>query len=462
MTIKKGETLEATITDLAFGGRGLVRIDEMVVFVDPAVPGDRVRARVFRKRKNYAEARVVDLLAPSVDRVTPPCPYSGWCGGCKSQFLDYDQQLVYKQRHVVDSLAHIGSLEHIPVHPVIPSEKIFGYRNKMEFSCSDRRWLLPEEMTMDRADNGFALGLHVPGTFYKVLDIDACLLMPDLGNRILGTARDFMKNSDHPAYGLRSHKGFWRFLMLRHSVDKDQWMVNIVTSAENRTAVQPLADALLADYPQVTSVVNNVNTRKAGIAQGEYEIVLGGDSMITDRIGERTFYISANSFFQTNTRGAATLYRIVEKFAALDGDETVVDLYCGTGSIALTLATQARSVTGFEISESAVTDAETNSHLNGIDNCRFIRGDIRDKLPGMELSPDLMIIDPPRAGMHKDVVKQVLTLAPERVVYVSCNPATLARDLGLMQAQYEVKEVQPVDMFPHTWHIEAVARLKYR
>ncbi len=462
MTIKKGELIEATITDLAFGGRGLARIDGMAVFVDPAVPGDRVRARIFKKRKRYAEARVVELLAPSVDRVPCPCPYNGWCGGCKSQFLSYDRQLAYKWRHVVDSLSHIGALEDIPVHPVIPSEKIFGYRNKMEFSCSDRRWLLPEEMNMDRIDNGFALGLHVPGTFYKVLDIDACLLMPDLGNQILGTARAFMKKSDQLAYGLRSHKGFWRFLMLRHSVAKDQWMVNVVTAAENRTAVQPLADALLADYPQVISVVNNVNTRKAGIALGEYEIVLGGDSMITDRIGERTFYISANSFFQTNTRGAAALYRIVENFAALDGDETVVDLYCGTGSIALTLAAKARSVTGFEISESAVNDAETNSHLNGIDNCRFIRGDIRDKLPGIELSPDLMIIDPPRAGMHKDIVKQVLTLTPERVVYVSCNPATLARDLDLMREQYEVKEIQPVDMFPHTWHIEAVARLKHR
>lgn len=461
MTIKKGDILEATITDLAFGGRGLARIDGMVVFADPAVPGDRVRARVFKKRKRYAEARVIELLAPSLDRVAPPCPYSGWCGGCKNQFLRYDRQLAYKRRHVIDSLEHIGSLENIPVHPVIPSEKIFGYRNKMEFSCSDRRWLLPEEMTSDQVDTGFALGLHVPGTFYKVLDIDACLLMPDLGNRILATTREFMKSSDHPAYGLRSHEGFWRFLMLRHSVDKDQWMVNLVTAAGDRPAVQPLADTLMADYPQVVSVVNNISARKAGIALGESEIVLGGESMITDRIGERTFYISANSFFQTNTRGATALYQIVENFAALGGNETVVDLYCGTGSIALTLAAQAKSVTGFEISETAVNDAEMNSRLNGLDNCRFILGDIRDKLPGMELPPDLMIIDPPRVGMHQDVVKQVLALAPERIVYVSCNPATLARDLGLMQAQYTVKEVQPVDMFPHTWHIEVVARLQH-
>jgi 23S rRNA (uracil1939-C5)-methyltransferase len=463
MKIKKGEIIEATITDLAFGGRGLVRIDGMAVFIDPAVPGDRVRARVFKKRKNYAEARVVELLTPSTDRVSPPCPYNGWCGGCKSQFLDYDQQLVYKQSQVADSLAHIGMLTHIPVHPIIPSEKIFGYRNKMEFSCSDRRWLLPEEMAAkEPIETDFALGLHVPGTFYKVLDIDACLLMPALGNQILDTARRFMKNSCRPAYGLRSHQGFWRFLMLRHSVEKDQWMVNIVTAAEDRPVVQALADSLRSAYPQVTSIVNNINSRKAGIALGEYEILLYGEPAITDRIGKRTFSISANSFFQTNTRGAETLYRVVEGFSEIDKDQTIVDLYCGAGTIALTLADQAKSVIGIEISDTAIADAEKNSRINGIDNCRFIRGDIRKKLPELATTPDLMIIDPPRAGMHKDVVQQVISLSPQRIVYVSCNPATLARDLGLMVEDYDIKEVQPVDMFPHTWHIEAVARLHRR
>ncbi len=463
MKIKKGDIIEATITDLAFGGRGLVRIDGMAVFMDPAVPGDQVRARVFKKKKSYAEARVVELLMPSIDRVSPPCPYNGWCGGCKSQFLDYNQQLVYKQRQVSDSLSHIGSLTHIPVHPVIPSEKIFGYRNKMEFSCSDRRWLLPEEMAAEEPiDIDFALGLHVPGTFYKVLDIDACLLMPTLGNQILDTARTFMKNSGQPAYGLRSHQGFWRFLMLRHSVQKDQWMVNIVTAAEDRPVVQALADSLRSAYPQVTSIVNNINSRKAGIALGEYEILLYGEPTITDRIGNRIFSISANSFFQTNTRGAEALYRVVEHFSGLDGGQTVMDLYCGAGTISLTLAEQAESVIGIELSDTAINDAEKNSHINGIENCRFIRGDIRDKLPEFTTPPDLMIIDPPRAGMHKDVVTQVLALSPDRIVYVSCNPATLARDLGLMTEYYDIKEVQPVDMFPHTWHIEAVARLHRR
>ncbi len=458
--MKKGDIIETTITDLAFGGRGLTRIDGMAVFVDPAVPGDHVRARIVKKRKSYAEARVMEIITPSTDRVPAPCPYTGWCGGCKSQFLDYDRQLAYKQRQVADTLIHIGSLPDIPVHPVIPSEKKFGYRNKMEFSCSDRRWLLPEEMAAaDPVDAGFALGLHVPGTFYKVLDIDACLLMPALGNQIMSTVRNFIKKSHRPVYGLRSHQGFWRFLMLRHTVAADQWMVNIVTAEEDRPVVQPLADALRADFPQVAAVVNNITSRKAGIALGEYEIQLGGNAAIIDRIGRRDFSISANSFFQTNTRGAEALYRVVEKYAALDGSESILDLYCGAGTIALTLAPSARSVIGIEISAAAIADADQNSRLNNIDNCRFIQGDIRDRLPGLDVAPDLMVIDPPRAGMHKDVVKQVLSLAPGRIVYVSCNPATLARDLEMMADVYEVREVQPVDMFPHTWHIEAVARL---
>ncbi len=460
MQIKKGTLIETTITDLAFGGRGLVRIDNFAVFIDPAIPGDRVQARVFKKRKNFAEARVVSLLSPSDDRVTPPCPYSEWCGGCKSQFLSYDKQLVYKRRQVADSLAHIGALKEIPVHPVIGSPKVFSYRNKMEFSCTDRRWLLPHEMKDETADRGFALGLHVPGTFYKVLDIEACLLMPDLGNHLLSAVRDYMKASTLSPYGLRSHEGFWRFLMLRHSVSDDQWMVNIVTSSDNRQEVKPLAKQLISEFPQVVSVVNNINSKKAGIAVGQVEFVLDGMPQITDRIGNRTFHISANSFFQTNTRSAGLLYDVIERFASLNGNETVVDLYCGTGSIAISVAENCKQVTGYEINEAAIEDARQNSRLNGITNCRFIQGDIRYRLSDLKSTPDVMIIDPPRAGMHKDVVKQVLSLGPDRIIYVSCNPATLARDLGMMADAYKVLEVQPVDMFPHTWHIEAVARLQ--
>ncbi|MGD9215418.1 MAG: 23S rRNA (uracil(1939)-C(5))-methyltransferase RlmD [Desulfobacteraceae bacterium] len=462
MKVKKGQTHELEITGIAFGGKGLARIGGMAVFVDQAIAGDRVLARIVKKKKSYAEARVVQRLESSSLRVDAPCPYSGLCGGCKWQFLGYEQQLIYKQQHVQEALDHIGLIKDVEVHPTIASDRIFGYRNKMEFSCAERRWLLPQEMGCDDVDTGMALGLHVPGTFYKVLDIEACLLQPDLGNHILSDVRQYIKKSPRPVYGLRSHEGFWRFLVLRHSVAMDQWMVNIVTASEDMEQVRPLADQLMLTYKNIASVVNNITASKAGVAFGEKEIRLSGDAILTERIGEYEFEISANSFFQTNTLGAQHLYNVAAQYAELSGDEVVVDLYCGAGSIAIYIADKAKEVIGMEITESAVEDAERNCRRNGIRNCRFIGGDIRFTLPQLGVRPDAMIIDPPRAGMHKDVVKEVLSLAPERIVYVSCNPATMARDIALLKDLYDVVEVQPVDMFPHTFHIESVAKLVQR
>ena len=459
MKIKKGLQTEVEITDVAFGGRGLVRLDGMAVFVDQAVPGDRVILRIFRKKKNYAEARVVERIRSSPFRINPPCEYSGFCGGCKWQFLKYEQQLIYKRQHVLDSLEHIGRVKETVVHDTIPSELMFGYRNKMEFSCSDRRWLLPHELERTDVDNGFALGLHVPGTFHKVIDIRQCLLQPALGNQLMAEVRTFIRSSDKPVYGLRSHIGFWRFLVVRHSVAHDQWMVNIVTAEDCRRAVQPLADRLMDRYPNVVSVINNITSRKAGVAVGEFEHTLAGSDFITDKIAGFEFEISANSFFQTNSRGAGLLFKIVAKYAGLTGTETVLDLYSGTGIIPILLSEHCKSVNGIEIVGSAVADAVKNCRKNGISNCRFIKGDIRQCLSQISQRPDVVIIDPPRAGMHKDVVKQVLDLGAGRMIYVSCNPATLARDLQIMQDNYRIEEVQPVDMFPHTYHVEAVARL---
>ncbi|BBO73665.1 putative RNA methyltransferase [Desulfosarcina widdelii] len=458
MTVKKKQIVECDVIDVAFGGKGLAKIDGFAVFIDQTVTGDRLAARIVRKKRNYAEAVVQELLRPSPMRVDAPCPYSGYCGGCKWQFIDYPHQLEFKRRHVSESLEHIAMMEGVRVHPTLPSERVFGYRNKMEFSCSDRRWLMPHELGTD-ADIGFALGLHVPGTFHKVLDTDACLLQPDTGNRILESVRRYMRQSDRPVYGLRSHEGFWRFLMLRHSVDRDRWMVNIVTASEDRDAVQPLADLLMDQFTEVVCVVNNITARRSGVAIGEREIHLAGEPVLTDRIGDFEFEISANSFFQTNTRGAGRLYETVGRYADLRGDETVVDLYCGTGTIAIWLAAKARRVIGLELVESAVADARKNCLSNGIDNCSFILGDIKDTLENIETTPDLLVIDPPRAGMHKDVLKQVCRMGPEKIVYVSCNPATMARDMLELKADYTLEEVQPVDMFPHTFHIESVARL---
>lgn len=402
---------------------------------------------------------MLSLLAPSPDRIKAPCPYSGYCGGCKWQFLDYGKQLEYKRQHVLEAIGHIAGIQDVPVHEAIASEKVFGYRNKMEFSCSDRRWLMPHEMADETIDTRFALGLHVPGTFNKVLNNEICLLQPELGNRILGRIRDYIRQSGVSVYGLKSHVGFWRFVMLRHSVARDQWMVNLVTADNRPEIVLPLAESLNREFPQIGSVVNNISARKAAIAVGETERLLVGSPVLTDAIGSFSFEISANSFFQTNTRAAGRLYDTVAAYAGLTGKETVLDLYCGTGTIAICLSGMARSVLGLEIVESAVVDAQKNCRINHVDNCQFILGDIRSSLSAISQRPDVMIIDPPRVGMHPDVVDRVLELSPRRVVYVSCNPATLARDLALLKNRYRVLEVQPVDMFPHTFHIESVARL---
>ena len=373
MTVKKGQELELTVSDLAFGGKGLARINGFAVFVDQAVPLDRVRVRIVRKKKRHAEARVVSLLTPSPFRVNPPCRYSGMCGGCKWQFLDYQKQVEYKRRQVAESLEHIALIRDVPVHATIPSDPIFGYRNKMEFSCSDRRWLLPEELGKENIEMGFGLGLHVPGTFSKVLDIESCLLQPDLGNRILGEVREYIRSSGLPVYGLRSHEGFWRFLMLRHSVAHDRWMVNIVTAAEDRQAVEPLARRLMDAYPDIVSVVNNITARRAGVAVGEYEISIAGAVCLTDKIGDLEFDISANSFFQTNTRSAGRLYETVKTYAGLTGGERVVDLYSGTGTISIFLADSAARVTGLEIVESAVADARKNCAKTAFPIARLFR-----------------------------------------------------------------------------------------
>lgn len=457
--MKKGSELDLEISGVAFGARGLARVDGLTVFVNQTVPQDVARVRIVRKKKQYAEGVLLELLKASPLRVQAPCPYSGYCGGCQWQFLAYPHQLAFKQQHVAEALQHIGGLMDIPVHATLPSPLTFGYRNKMEFSCTDRRWLLPHEMGQS-LDTGFALGLHVPGTFNKILDTEACLLQPDTGNRILGDIRRYMQHSGWPPYNLRSHAGFWRFVVLRHSVAADQWMVNLVTAFHADCDLRPLAAQLTRSHPRIVSVVHNITDKKAGVAVGETEVTLAGADVIAERIGNYTFEISANSFFQTNTRSATRLYDVAARYAALDGSEHVLDLYSGTGSIAIYLAARAQTVTGLEITAAAVADARKNCARNHISNCRFIEGDVRERLPQIDVKPDVVIIDPPRVGMHKDVVAQVLALSPRRLVYVSCNPATLARDLAMLAGAYDISEVQPVDLFPHTFHIEAVARLE--
>ncbi|MCP3871841.1 MAG: 23S rRNA (uracil(1939)-C(5))-methyltransferase RlmD [Desulfobacteraceae bacterium] len=462
MGIKKRKAYELEIIDIAFGGKGLAKPDGLPVFIDRCIPGDIVYAKITKKKKSWAQGKLIKIIKESSLRKEGKCNYCNFCGGCKWQQMGYDLQLEYKKRHVFESMQHIGGLKDIKILDVLASDDIFEYRNKMEFSCSSKRWLLPSELENEDIKKDFGIGLHVPGTFDKVIDIKCCKIMPNLGNDILEDVRQFIKASNHPAYHLRTHEGFWRFLMLRHSVAFDTWMVNIVTKSKEMDEVKGLAQILAKKYPAIDSIMVNITDAKSGVSIGKEEICLYGNDHIKERLGKFIFKISPNSFFQTNTKTCEKLYAKVLEYASLTGTEVVMDLYSGTGTIPICLSDKAKMVYGIEIVKSAVIDAKENAKLNGIENCEFLEGDIKDVLPGLKQTPDVMIIDPPRVGMHKDVVKQVLSIGPPRIVYVSCNPATLARDLEMLYPTYDIKEIQPVDMFPHTYHIESVALLLKR
>ncbi len=457
--VSRGKEYEFEIEKLAFGGAGVARVDNYVVFIKKALPGDVVRARIQKRKPAFAEARLLDVLTPSALRQPAPCPYFGWCGGCTWQNLSYEDQLQAKQEIVRESLEHLAGLENPPVAEVLRSEKPLSYRNKMEFSFSDRRWLLPQELDDESINKGFALGLHVPGTFDKILQIDACLLQSDEANAILKHISDYVQKKDLPPYGLKTQQGFLRFLVLRQSNHDKSVMVNIVTAYEQTDHLRPLAEELVQRFPQVVSVVNNVNTRLAQVATGEKEIALAGKYFIQDKIGPFVFKISANSFFQTNTAQAEKLYGQVMRFAEITPDSIVWDLYAGAGTITLFLAQQAREVIGFELVESAVTDGEQNAREHGAANVRFVGGDLLHRLQDTQPKPDILVTDPPRAGMHEKVVRYIRDIAPRRIVYVSCNPTTLARDLAILKERYYIDAVQPVDMFPQTYHIETVVKL---
>ncbi len=458
--VKKGHEYELMIERLAFGGQGVSRIDNYVIFVKRALPGDRVKAKIIKRKKDFAEAYVTELLNPSKYRVQPPCKYFDWCGGCTWQNMSYQDQLHFKQQIVSESLERIGGFEQLNVLPVLPSDSYFAYRNKMEFSFSDRRWLLPEELNQDEISKNFALGLHVPGTFDKILHVEQCLLQSETANQVLNFIADYAKKNNLTPYGIRSHQGYLRFLVIRESAFNHEIMVNLVTATDEPKRLADLAEKLAAQFPQVVSIVNNVNTRLAQIAQGEKENLLYGRPYITDKIGPFLFKISANSFFQTNTKQAEKLYQKAIEFAELDENSVVWDLYSGTGTISIFLAGRAKKVVGFEAVASAVKDAWQNAKEHEVQNVEFVEGDLLQTMPKFNERPDVIVTDPPRSGMHEKVVRIIKKIGPRTIVYVSCNPTTLARDLKILADQYQIELVQPVDMFPQTYHIETVVKLK--
>ena len=482
--MKKGDTLELTISRYASEGKGIAKInrsiikpaqktedqnveeENYVVFVQGAYPGDKVTAQLRKIKNSYAEAKAIEIISPSKDRVEARCKFFGTCGGCKQQDLNYETQLKYKEELVKETFEHIGGLTDYEFENIVRSENFFFYRNKMEFSFSDKRWLTKDEIGSEGViDKDFALGLHIPRIFDKVLDIDECFLQSELSNKILNFTRKFFKDKKTSIYSTKTHKGYLRNLVIRQSQNTDDLMVNLVTSSEDDELMNEYTTELLKAVPQITTIINNINVKKASVAIGDYEKVYCGTGFIYDKIGKYKFRISTNSFFQTNTIQAENLYKTAMDFAELKGDEIIYDLYSGAGTIAIYVSDKAEKIYGFESVKSALKDAEKNAKINSVDNVEFIEANLyKTFLPIVEKNnipnPDVIIIDPPRSGMHKNTINDVIQLKPRKIVYVSCNPATQARDIKLLdEAGYKLIKMKPVDMFPHTYHIENVALL---
>jgi 23S rRNA (uracil1939-C5)-methyltransferase len=483
--LKKGDTLELEISKYASEGKGIAKInrskikpaqktedqnieeENYVVFVHGSYPGDKVTAQLRKIKNSYAEAKAIEIISPSQYRVDPRCKFFGTCGGCKQQDLNYETQLKYKEELVKETFEHIGGITEFKFENIMPSENDFFYRNKMEFSFSDKRWLTKDEIGADEiVDKDFALGLHIPRIFDKVLDIDECFLQSELSNNILNFTRKFFKGKNTTIYSTKTHKGYLRNLVIRQSQNTDDLMVNLVTSSEDDELMNEYTTELLKAVPQITTIINNINLKKASVAIGDYEKIYCGTGFIHDKIGNYKFRISANSFFQTNTLQAENLYKTALEFAELKGDELIYDLYSGAGTIAIYVSDKAEKIYGFESVKSALKDADKNARINSIENVEFIEANlyksflpivVNKKIP----NPDVMIIDPPRSGMHKTTVYDTMQLNPEKIVYVSCNPATQVRDIKLMVgAGYKLVKMKPVDMFPHTYHIENIALLR--
>jgi len=458
-----------TITGVAAEGKALARVNDLVVFVPYVVPGDVVDLQVRRKKHSYAEAEAVKFHRYSERRAEPFCPHFGVCGGCKWQCLPYEEQLRYKQQQVEDSLRRIGKVELPPVSPILGSRKTREYRNKLEFGFSNKKWLTAEQVASgEKFDNMNAVGFHIPGAFDKILDIDCCRLMDDVCNRLRNEIRRYALEHGLTFFDLRAQTGLLRGMMIRTSATGELMLLIqfcYATDEEQRLA-QALMDHLRDMFPEVTSLLY-VNNRKCNDTFGDLEVhIHSGTPYIYEEMEGLRFKVGPKSFYQTNTEQAYELYKVARRFAALTGHELVYDLYTGTGTIANFVARSARKVVGIEYVPEAIEDAKANAALNGLDNTEFFAGDMKDILDRAFIDrhgrPDVVITDPPRAGMHPGVVDTIRFAAPRRIVYVSCNPATQARDLALLDADYRVVAVQPVDMFPQTHHVENVVLLERR
>ena len=450
-----------TISAVAAEGKSIARIDDMVVFIPYGAPGDIVNVKLDKKKKNYGEGHITKIISPSSLRVLPFCPHFGVCGGCKWQHLPYHYQLECKQQQVEDALQRIAKVELPKIDTILGSADTTHYRNKLEFTFSNKCWLTFEN-SGETFEDRRALGFHIPGAFDKVLDIKECHLQADVSNRIRLFIRSYAIDNEYDFYDIRQQKGFMRNIIIR-TATTGELMLIVVFGEDDEIKIKSLLDATQIAFPEITSLMYVVN-RKVNDTIADQDVILySGREYIVEQMGDLKFRVGPKSFYQTNSKQAHELYKVAKRMAALTGNELVYDLYTGTGTIANFVAHDATHVIGIEYVADAIADAKLNSQANGITNTEFYAGDMKDVLTDDFIAehgvPDVMIIDPPRAGMHQDVVDVILNAEPKRIVYVSCNPATQARDIALLDTKYKVVEVQPVDMFPHTQHVENVVAL---
>lgn len=441
------KTVELNITDLAFDGRAVAKMDGKVVFLNAGLPGEIVRARMVRSKKNFNEAVVVDILTKSEERIEPVCSHFAYCGGCSWQDLKYSKQLEIKQNHVTNCIERIGGLENVEVADVMPAPNIFGYRNKMEFSFN----VHPEL--------GFTLGLHKRKSYADIFDLTECHLPADIFAKIVGWFREYVKVNQIPVYDVDKHGGFMRFLVIRKTQNTDDLMVNIVTNYGVLPNSEKLVGKMTKAFPEITTMVHNQNGQKSNIAVGESETLLFGSGFITEKIMQKSFHIRANSFFQTNSLQAEKLYATAFEMLRPEKSDRVLDLYCGTGTISICAAGMVSEVIGVEQVADSIAMANENAVLNNSSNVSFKASDVKDYLvKGNEKKFDIVITDPPRSGMHPKVLKRLIEMRPKKILYISCNPSTFARDAKEMaDAGFTLPKVKPVDMFPHTRHIELAA-----
>ena len=464
MGIKKGQVVQLSVESTAFKGKGVARYEGQAVFVPNTAPGDVVEARIINKKKNFLEAKVTSIINPSPLRIKPVCSHAEVCGGCTWQHLPYGEQLKIKEQHVRDHMERIAGLPAEIVKPIIGCENDLYYRNKMEYSFGTRRWLSEKEIRSEEFidDEAFAAGLHAPGRYDKILNLNECHLQDNISYQILEFVRSYCITNHIPAFDTHRKAGLMRHLVLRNSHYTDDLMVNIVTFEDQPETMAALTENLINRFPRITTIINNINDQHNPTAIGRYEKILYGPGYITDSIGSHNFKIHANAFFQTNTKQAEVLYNVARLYCDGTNNTHLFDLYCGVGTLSLFMADTFKQVTGIEIVEISVDNARFNAVDNHVHNVNFVLGDMKDILNDQFLAdyglPDCIITDPPRSGMHPDVVEKLSELKVPRLVYVSCNPSTMARDLYSLKNYYEIEEIQPVDMFPQTYHIEAVAK----